>query len=327
MRHDRYLLSKAWGYGFFSDVMVTLGHLLIADLTGRTPVVHWGKNSLFAGEGDGNAFTQFFEPVSGLSLADLERPTLRFFPDKWRHDNLHQEDLQKWEGAHSRMRGEQYLGRDEDVLVCDFYTAFIEIRDHLPKDSPWAALSPAAAYRRLIEKYLRPLPELIEAAKGEKERLLGNSPAVAVHFRGTDKIREIAKYKLEFPLQAFFDTVEQFLTSHGCDRIYLMSDDERAVRLFRERFGDLLACTDAARAAGTLGVHYLKPGARAGREVLIDALIALNCEAFVGYGLSNPSCYIHAARDWGEKGCLLGWNMLEIKNKYVYRRSPPPAAG
>lgn len=326
MQGNGYLLSKAWGYGFFSDVMVTLGHLFLAELTGRTPVVHWGSNSLFSARDGGNAFTRFFEPVGDVTLSALENPALRFFPDKWRHDNLREENLDKWEGPGSRLRGELYLEREEEVLVCDFYTAFIELRDHLPAHSPWTAMAPDEAYRRLIAKYIKPRAEIREAAAAEKRRLLGDSTAVAVHFRGTDKIREIAKYRLTFPLQEFFETVESFLTGQRCERIYLMTDDQRAVKLFRDRFGERLVCTEVMRAEGTLGVHYLQPGVQAGREVLTDALIALDCEAFVGYGLSNPSCYIYAARDWGDQGRLLGWNMLETRNSYVYNRRPPPAS-
>lgn len=44
---NRYLLIKSWGFGFYSDVIAVLGSLLLAEITHRTPVVHWGKNSLF----------------------------------------------------------------------------------------------------------------------------------------------------------------------------------------------------------------------------------------------------------------------------------------
>jgi len=46
-RVEKFLLIKAWGYGFWSDVSHVLGQLLVAELTGRTPIVHWGQNSLF----------------------------------------------------------------------------------------------------------------------------------------------------------------------------------------------------------------------------------------------------------------------------------------
>ena len=52
----RYLLSKAWGYGFWSDVSHVLGCLLLSEITDRVPVVHWGANSLYGGSADTDAF-------------------------------------------------------------------------------------------------------------------------------------------------------------------------------------------------------------------------------------------------------------------------------
>ncbi len=65
---QKYLLIKAWGYGFWSDMDHVVGQLLLAELTGRTPVVHWGSNTLFGASGVANAFELFFRPVSGATL-------------------------------------------------------------------------------------------------------------------------------------------------------------------------------------------------------------------------------------------------------------------
>lgn len=57
---DKYLVIKAWGFGFWSDVSSVLGGLLLAEITRRRPVIHWGANSRF---GDGtakNGFDNFF---------------------------------------------------------------------------------------------------------------------------------------------------------------------------------------------------------------------------------------------------------------------------
>src|SRR5215469_16394010 len=40
--HGGILLIKAWGAGFWSDVSHVFGGLLLAEVTGRKPVVHWG---------------------------------------------------------------------------------------------------------------------------------------------------------------------------------------------------------------------------------------------------------------------------------------------
>ena len=64
----RFLLIKARGYGFWSDVSHVLGALLLAVMTGRIPVTYWGYNSRFT-EGSGrDAFELYFKPVSEFAI-------------------------------------------------------------------------------------------------------------------------------------------------------------------------------------------------------------------------------------------------------------------
>ena len=79
----KYLLIKAWGYGFWSDMDHVVGQLLLAELTGRTPVVHWGSNTLFGADGVANAFELYFRPVSGATQDGLAAWGQSFFPAKW----------------------------------------------------------------------------------------------------------------------------------------------------------------------------------------------------------------------------------------------------
>ena len=47
----------------------TLGCLLLAEITGRTPITLWGENSLFRGGGQ-DAFALYWAPVSTATIAD-----------------------------------------------------------------------------------------------------------------------------------------------------------------------------------------------------------------------------------------------------------------
>src|ERR1700738_931324 len=66
-----FVLIKAWGYGFWSDVSHVLGCLLLAEITGRVPITHWGSNSLFTDGSDRDAFRLYFEPVSAFTVDSL----------------------------------------------------------------------------------------------------------------------------------------------------------------------------------------------------------------------------------------------------------------
>src|SRR5438105_9423414 len=109
-RH-RFLLIKAWGCGFWSDMNHVFGSLLLAEITGRTPVTHWGSNSLFRDETGSDAFRLYFEPVSSFDieyLTAIRRAT--FFPAKWSRSTLRRENVAKWEGPDSRLSGRSFLG-------------------------------------------------------------------------------------------------------------------------------------------------------------------------------------------------------------------------
>ena len=96
---QRYLVIKSWGCGFCSDVTQVLGGLLLAEATGRIPVVHRGRNSLFGDGSAANAFHHYFEPVSNITLDDIARlRDAAFFPPKWSPQNLTAEDVSKWQG-------------------------------------------------------------------------------------------------------------------------------------------------------------------------------------------------------------------------------------
>src|SRR5205085_3924453 len=154
---DRYLLIKAWGFGFWSDVSALLGALLLAEITGRIPVTHWGTNSLFGDGSGGDAFTRYFEPVSDLRLHDLARlDDATFFPPKWSRTNLAEENVAKWRGSGSRGAAIYFLSRPEKIAICDFYTGVINVAPWIPAGHPMHGKPLAEIYRYLVARYLRP---------------------------------------------------------------------------------------------------------------------------------------------------------------------------
>jgi hypothetical protein len=72
-RGERYLLIKGWGFGFWADMAHVTGSLLLAEITGRIPLVYWGPESLFGDSRSTTPSPSTFEPVSSLSLEQLVR--------------------------------------------------------------------------------------------------------------------------------------------------------------------------------------------------------------------------------------------------------------
>lgn len=293
---SRFMLIRAWGCGFCSDVDHVLGCLLLAEATGRTPVVRWGQESLFRDEGVSNAWTQFFEPVSPLRDADL--PLDDCWPPKWTRATLDAGRVNRDQGEWSRMQYLSYFARDERVIVMDYICRVVSVLPWLPLDHPLRGTTPAHAMRALAKKYLRPVPAVSAAADAFYQRHLASGPAIAVHIRGSDKADE--DEALDEGNKALRAGVVALANQRAGSRVFLLTDSTTELAALRAALGERVVTTDAIRTSGRTGVHFL-PNAdrtRVGREVMLDMYIAARCNALIGPGNSNVSCMIEHLKDW-----------------------------
>jgi len=315
----RYLLIKAWGYGFWSDMDHVLGQLLLAELAGRTPVVHWGANTLFGAAGVANAFELYFRPVSGATQEGLAAWGQSFFPAKWSAANLHGENVNKFQGPGSRTSALHLLARDEDVVVSDFHGKVCDLMGWIEPDSPWHGLDYQAVYRRLFAKHVQLQPALQARVDAfARERMAGRR-WVAVHVRGSDKITELRD--LELVNQQYRHRIEKMLQADPGMGIFLLTDSERFAREYREAYGERVLAADVARSGDATGVHYAgHEGRKLGEEVVMDAFLAARCDAFLGNGASNVSTAIRHLKDWAPGSFeLIGPDFLTMPNQMLHR--------
>lgn len=304
-KSEKFLLIKAWGFGFFSDVSHVIGGLLLAELTGRTPVVHWGGGSLFSDDPEQNAFTNFFEPVSDATIDDLTGfRGADYFPAKWSGKNLKDDNVRKWQGRDSRMAGLYYFNRPERVAVSDFFISVPELLLWLEEGDPYAGMPISEVFFRLIEKYLRPGAEVAERVEAFYERQLSGVPFAAAHVRGSDKAGEVSM--LDEVNDAYFDILDP-VVGDKAERLFLMTDSEPLLARYIDRYGERLVTTDARRTGGDTGVHYQgwDDRTRLGQEVMLDVYLALRAGFFVGNGFSNPSCMIAQGKKWKKGNCVM----------------------
>lgn len=324
----RFLLIREWSAGFWSDVDHVLGMCLLAEITGRTPLVWWGAQSRFRPAAPGNAWERFFAPVSGAQLGDCEAPGLRVFPDKWRGRALSGAIPNRWSGAGSRQVGLHFLDRDEEVAVSDFHTGLKVLLPWLPASHPLAGQSLAGAYRQLVRKYLRPQPDLVAEADRFAAAHFGGQPVIGVHLRGSDKVQEVNG--LEDLLASYAPLVDARMAAQPGARLFLLTDDSRVRAAYERRYGARLLSTSCTRTDSGVGVHFQAHDApdRIGAEVLVDTLLAARCGEFIGLGYSNVSLYAAYLKDWPPGACrLLGPNAHEAWNALALEMPPPPDAG
>lgn len=317
---ERYLLIKAWGVGFWSDVSHVLGQLLVAELSGRIPVVHWGPNSLF-GDGSGaNAFELYFERVSSVTASDIQRDEFSVWPPKWDHLNLMDGEKNKWGGPFARVSGLYLLNRPENVVVSDFHTGVIELKPWIPAGHHLYGLSVDELYRYLARRYLRPTKAIEEEVERFYAKHLASQDFIAVHVRGSDKVIEMPD--LDEWNDRYPDRIDRALSDHGCDRIFLMTDDSRILDRFVRTYGDKIVATDCLRTGGKQGIHYHQglDRRRLGTEVMMDTYIALRAKAFIGNACSNPSLMVACLKDWSQGHLdLVGRNIFNTYNVYLHK--------
>ena len=318
-REPRYLLIKAWGYGFWSEGHHMASQLLLAELTGRIPVVHWGENCLFRRDGDGEAFAHFFQTPSAVRLDDLPADA-SIYPPKWNRNNLRTENLNKWEGDGSRLAAQYLFNRPETIVVSDFFSTLSSILPWIGRSSRYYGMSEDAAYAALFQKYLKPVPRIAAMVDDFVARHMRGRPWAAVHVRGSDKIHESPRLaQTNANYFAFVDKIVELNPSIG---VFLLTDAAPMIDEFRKRYGDRLLCTQAVRSNSNIGVHLAgNDGVAMGEEVLIDALLATKCDYFVGNQESNVSLAIASFKEW-PKGFifLLGEKSIRTENLFLHQR-------
>jgi protein O-GlcNAc transferase len=313
----RHLLIKAWGAGFWSDLDHVLGALLLADMTGRIPLVRWGVNSRYRDPDDDDAFANFFAPVSAARFGDLA--TARsFFPAKWHRDNLAAEDVAKWRGPGSRAGALHLLGRTEDVVVSDFHVGVADLLPWIARGHRLHGLPLTAIYRRLVTERLRLTDPLARAIDAHWTRCMAGRPWLAVHVRGTDKIREapaLAQVNRDYDA-----IIAQILRADEGLGIFLLTDQLSVLAAFRQRWGDRVVANDVRRADGTVGVHLDGAASSAlGRQIVLDCWIAARCDIFLGNGMSNVSTGIRHLKDWPEnRFFLMTPDALARRNPFLH---------
>jgi protein O-GlcNAc transferase len=300
---ERFLVIRAWGFGFWADTMHVLGGLLLANLTGRIPCVLWGRNSLFLPEQEENAFPLFFNSIGSEFLAFVTTaPSDRIFPGKWSGRDIAGAAIDAYLAPHMGGEGKMaaiwLLNRPERIVVSDFFIGLADLLPWIPKGHRWHGQSLDQIVRGLIDDHLAPNWRIRDAVAAAREELSGQK-TIAVHIRGGDKAVELSRLD---ELNTHYQPIVAQAVEHGY-AVWLMTDTVQIVESFRARFGNAIHCLDALRTATKSGVHYssgVEDRIRLGEEVVTDVLVGASCDRFVGNGASAPSCMVDFLMDGDE---------------------------
>jgi protein O-GlcNAc transferase len=325
-QQERYLLIKAWGHGFWSDVSHVAVGALLAELTGRIPVVHWGKSSLYNPAPPSDCFARYFEPLSDSTATRLREIGDAIYPDWWTGNNLLCDEIRHERQPGSWIPASHYLARPEQIAVFDHYTSLASLRGWIPPASPLAALSLDELWLRQFRTAIRPLSVHRERAHDTVRAWFRDASFIAVHCRSTDKQSEgtnTGSY-----LSWLETAICELSNALGPVPILLLADHEAAIEHFRDRFGTRVHFTDSMRTNSDKPVHRntgITDRYRLGTDILTESLMASHADYFVGLGSSNVSCAIANLRDWPKGRCrLFGPSSFNSINCLIYDMAVRP---
>lgn len=297
----RYLLINAWGSGFGLELLYLLKQLLLAEMTNRIPVIHWGKNCLYNDHQTRDCFGDFFERINQVTIPDVFDYQSTAFPEHWRaralSDFVRRTSWRSKVNHQSyRISGLYYLNKPESLVVSGEFTSLKTLLPWLAPDNEWASQPIDEVYRGLIRRYLRPRTEVLYNARRFIDSAFADHGFVAIHLRGTD--RHLKKHSNDLtPInEQLISLVE---SKHPTDLVFVMTDDKREIEKARARLGDRVRALDVARSHhDELGVHVsAKEKQKVGLDVLTDLMIATQARHFYGCGFSYLACVVSYFRD------------------------------
>lgn len=333
---------RPWGYGFCCELDNVLGHILLADIAGRMPVVWWGMTSIFCDLALEDCWPCFFEPVGDRAklVQDLTANGLSkgvIYPPKWSKEAQSGAAIATRIGGHhinvgsgewSRMGSILLANRAEAITVGDYFIAPIEAHTWAYPGHWSFGLNIDSVYHRLFDQWIRPsatIKKEVEALKAKFDIGAPGKPTIAVHVRESDKVledRDIVARNTEI-----LAMVKAKCLADTALRVLVISDSEPAITRYREAFGERMCTVDALRTSDSRGVHtiddptnaaYSQRG-RLGAEVVRDIYLAARCEQFIGIGTSNVSAMVLHLRDWPKGTCtLVGDNMHHQINAFIH---------
>lgn len=318
---SKYHVAKAWGFGLGSEMSALMGQAYLAEVCERELVVHWGSNFLYRSEaGNDCVFNCYFEKFNDLTIKNIEENFNSIYPPKWTKKTIYTENLSKRKGPYSKLSSLYFFNRSEKITVSDYYAGVINIKPWVDKNSALYNLSFDDTYRYLAKKYLVPQKNIIE----EVNNFINNNipeAFIAVHARGSDK-DEGYKALTSIPGQTLQCAKDRLSGMPKSTKLFLMTDDTNLLTVYQKEFGDRLVQTECQRCDTEVGVHYddATNKLQAGKEMLIDMLVAARASCFIGLGLSNPSQLITYFGNFDENDYILfGGNSLKNFNTHLYK--------
>jgi hypothetical protein len=302
----RALIIRSTSSGFCADVAHVIVQLAVAQACGRTPLVYWGRESAYADPSIDNLWTEFFEPVSSISLNDLASRDARCFPPPFSPKDLRWSHNAPWFQNDNGASLLQIVPRDEEIVVAERYSLISELLYVLPDDHPSKRIPPLDFFLSELARGVRLKAAILSEPQSwlDQHRQDGG-PIIGVHLRlsSNDKVGD--SIEQAWPdFDAVIRRLRDFVEQYPAGRIFLMSDYQPYVDRMHDYLPGRVIERPATRlVAETVRMRQLGLDAPTGNyhlavEMVRDIATAAQCDAFMGDGASSVSTVIAGLAGW-----------------------------
>jgi hypothetical protein len=171
---------------------------------------------------------------------------------------------------------------------------------------PTFGLEPDDIYSYFIRKYITLRPEIVQEIEDFYAANLQSKNVLAVHVRGSDKIREFRD--LHHLNSLYYQTIECCLAQKPTSFIFLLTESKNILDEYKSLFKERLIYTNCQRTTDDKALFWADgiDKKRMGIEVLKDTYLAARCDGFIGNAHSNVSTAVRRLRQWppGSSGLL-----------------------
>ena len=247
-------------HGFFAEFRTTMNCLSFAERFHFVPYVYYNKEFCYAEDciinGSDNPFEYYFEQPVGLKCDEV----------------MSAKNVVYALGVHGDIA--EQLNKN-----CFSYEISEEYINHIAG---------------IMEKYIRFNTKTEKYLKRNISEILGNYKVLGIHYRGTDFKQNYNHHPIAITLENQISKVKEIIESGEYDRIFLATDDVRAIELYTKEFGEkVVYYEDVYRSEDNESVAFSKSEREKhhyllGLEVLRDMYTLANCKGLVS-GMSQVS--------------------------------------
>lgn len=135
--------------------------------------------------------------------------------------------------------------------------------------------------KQYVDRYIQIKPYILKQVEEFYQKYMNGKRTIGIYVRGTDKHVEVTPV----PLSMIVEVAQQFA---GC-QFFVATDEESILEFLKKSLPGPVIHTNCYRSQTGKAIHFSSPcKAKAGEEVLIDALLLARCNEFM-HTISNVS--------------------------------------